>query len=95
MGNAAMDVARTALRHGAQHVSLFARGKQIAASSNEVSYARLDGAEFVFGKAIESITEQGPVFRSAIFDESDKVIGYTDETELAEAMIRYMDEQNL
>lgn len=85
MGNAAMDVARTALRHGAQHVSLFARGKQIAASSNEVSYARLDGAEFVFGKAIESITEQGPVFRSAIFDESDKVIGYTDETELVEA----------
>ncbi|MGN0266672.1 MAG: NAD(P)-dependent oxidoreductase [Lachnospiraceae bacterium] len=85
MGNAAMDVARTALRHGAQHISLYARGKQIAASSNEVSYARLDGAEFVFGKAIEKITEEGPVFRSAIFDENDRVIGYQEELEQVEA----------
>ncbi len=76
MGNVAMDVARTALRHGAQNVTLYARSKRIAASENEMEYARLDGAEFVFGKAIEKITEQGPVFKTAIFDENDKVIGY-------------------
>ena len=52
MGNAAMDVARTALRNGAQHVTLYARGKRVAASSHEVAYAQLDGAEFVFGKDV-------------------------------------------
>ena len=55
MGNVAMDVARTALRHGAKEVTLYARGKRISASSQEVSYTKLEGADFVFGKAIESI----------------------------------------
>lgn len=79
MGNVAMDVARTALRHGAQSVTLYARSKRVAASQAEVDYARLDGAEFVFGYAIQRITEEGPVFRVAIFDENDHVIGYKDE----------------
>ncbi|MBQ6529278.1 MAG: NAD(P)-dependent oxidoreductase [Clostridia bacterium] len=79
MGNVAMDVARTALRQGAQSVTLYARSKRVAASQAEVDYARLDGAEFVFGYAIQRITEEGPVFRVAIFDENDHVIGYKDE----------------
>lgn len=81
MGNVAMDVARTAFRHGAQHVTLFARGKRVAASSHEVAYTKLDGAEFVFGKAIEKITPAGPVFKIAVFDEADRVIGYEEERE--------------
>ncbi len=85
MGNAAMDVARTALRGGTQKVMLFARGKNAAASSHEMSYARLDGAEFIFGKAIDSITPEGPVFKNSIFDENDKVVGYGEETELVRA----------
>lgn len=85
MGNVAMDVARTAFRNGAQRVILFARGKRVAASSHEMAYARLDGAEFVYGKAIEKITSQGPVFKISIFDENDKVIGYEEERELVEA----------
>ena len=85
MGNVAMDVARTALRHGAQTVTLYARSKRIAASENEMEYARLDGAEFVFGKAIEKITELGPVFKTAIFDENDKVIGYEEELDQVRA----------
>ena len=85
MGNVAMDVARTALRHGAQNVTLYARSKRIAASENEMEYARLDGAEFVFGKQIEKITEQGPVFKTAIFDENDKVIGYEEELDQVHA----------
>ena len=85
MGNAAMDVARTALRGGAQKVMLFARGKNATASSHEMSYARLDGAEFIFGKAIDSITPEGPVFKNSIFDENDKVVGYGEETELVRA----------
>lgn len=79
MGNVAMDVARTALRHGAQNVTLYARSKRIAASEHEMDYAKLDGAQFEFGQAIEKITEEGPVFKVAIFDENDKVIGYEEE----------------
>lgn len=79
MGNTAMDVARTALRNGVRHVRLYARGKRISASSNEIAYAELDGAEFVFGKSIFAIEKDGPVFQTSIVDENDKVIGYEDE----------------
>ncbi len=79
MGNVAMDVARTALRHGAQSVTLYARSKRVAASQAEVDYARLDGAEFAFGYAIQKITEEGPVFKVAVFDEDGKITGYEDE----------------
>lgn len=79
MGNAAMDVARTALRNGAEHVTLYARGNEIAASSHEVSYATLDGAEFVFGMQIDSINEKGPVFKKTILDEEENIIGEEEE----------------
>lgn len=85
MGNVAMDAARTALRNGAEEVTLYARGKRVAASSSEVSYARLEGAQFVFGKAIESVNEKGPVFKISIFDEENRVVGYEEEREQAEA----------
>ena len=79
MGNAAMDVARTALRNGSRHVTLYARSKNVTASSSEVAYAELDGAEFVFGMQIEKITDEGPVFKKAIFDGNDQIVGYEDE----------------
>ena len=85
MGNAAMDVARTALRNGARHVTLYARGRKVTASSHEMSYAKLDGAEFVFGKEIRRITEKGPVFSNSIMDENNRVIGYEEEEEQVEA----------
>ena len=75
MGNVAMDVARTALRHGVQHVTLFEREKKATASSHEIAYAQLDGAEFVYLKSIDSINEQGPVFRDSLLDENDNVVG--------------------
>ena len=79
MGNAAMDVARTALRNGARQVTMYARGTRVAASSHEVEYTKLDGAEFAFGYAIQSINEKGPVFKKSILDEEGKVIGTEDE----------------
>ena len=85
MGNAAMDVARTALRNGSRHVTLYARGRRSTASSSEREYAELDGAKFVFGKQIWKITEKGPVFKTSIFDENDKVIGYEEGLEQVEA----------
>ena len=85
MGNVAIDAARTAFRHGAKRVMLYARSKRIAASEDEVQYAKLDGCEFIFGKQIEKITENGPVFKTAIFDENDKVIGYEEELDQVKA----------
>ncbi|MBQ8093955.1 MAG: NAD(P)-dependent oxidoreductase [Clostridia bacterium] len=85
MGNVAMDVARTALRHGAQQVTLYARSKRIAASQHEMEYAKLDGAEFAFGYAIQEITPEGPLFKIAQFDENDKVVGYEPEPVLVQA----------
>lgn len=84
MGNAAMDVARTALRSGSRHVTLYSPTMEVAASSHEKAYAELDGAEFVFGKQIVQITEQGPVFKSAIFDEAGNLTGYSDNLEQVE-----------
>lgn len=85
MGNAAMDVARTVLRNGAYQVTLYAKGKEATASSHEMAYAKLDGAEFIFGKEIQRITEKGPVFKNTILDENDRVIGYEDGEEQVEA----------
>lgn len=78
-GNTAMDVARTAFRQGAREVTLYARSKHISASSDELEYALLDGAELLQGKAIQYINEMGPVFKTAIFDDEGRVVGYEDE----------------
>ncbi len=81
MGNSAMDVARTAIRHGARKVTLYARGTVSNASEHETAYAKLDGADFQFGKQIVEITDEGPVFVSVIHDETGKAIGQGEERE--------------
>lgn len=79
VGNAAMDVARTALRNGTKSVTLYAMGKEIAASSSEVAYAELDGAEIETGMQVQEITEDGPVFCRTIYGENDEIVGHEDE----------------
>ena len=81
MGNSAMDVARTAIRHGARKVTLYARGNVSNASEHETAYAKLDGADFHFGKQIVEITDEGPVFVNVIHDEEGKAIGQGEERE--------------
>ncbi len=61
-GNSAMDVARTALRHGCRKVTVFARSEKLAASVTEVEYAKYDGVEFVTGVEPVEITDDGTVF---------------------------------
>ncbi len=85
MGNVAMDVARTAFRGGAQTVTLVSNSMTATASEHEMSYARLDGAEFVFGKSITKITEEGPWFRSVLFDDDGNVTGFADDETLMPA----------
>ena len=85
MGNVAMDVARTAFRHGAQRVMLFQRGSKSPASAHEIEYARLDGAEFFFGKSIQRITPEGPVFKNSVLNEQGRPVGVEGEDELVPA----------
>ena len=61
-GNSAMDVARTALRHGCKKVTVFARTEHLAASDTEVEYAKYDGVEFVTGVEPVEITDDGTIF---------------------------------
>lgn len=84
MGNAAMDVARVALRKGSRHVTLYSRSKTMTASMHEFTFAKMEGAEFVFGKEIVEITDAGPVFKTAIFDENNKVSGYEEQLDQVE-----------
>ena len=61
-GNAAMDVARTAIRHGSKNVTVYVRGDEVNAAKNEFNYAQLDGVRFEYNKAIVRITDDGAVF---------------------------------
>lgn len=79
VGNSAMDVARTVIRHGARKVTLYARGLHSNASEHETAYAKLDGANFQFGKQIVEITDDGPVFETILYDEDGKQIGMEEE----------------
>ncbi len=68
-GNAAMDVARTAIRHGSRQVTCFSLTQAITASHHEASYARLEGVEFVYNKAPVEIRDRGVIFQALNEDE--------------------------
>ncbi len=62
-GNAAMDVARTALRNGTHDVTCFSLSKKVAASEYEFSYAQLEGVSFEYNLKPVEIQDGGVVFR--------------------------------
>ena len=68
-GNAAMDVARTALRNGSRKVTCFSLTRKITASEYEYSYAKLEGVEFEYNKKPIEITDDGVIFRDLIENE--------------------------
>ena len=61
-GNAAMDVARTAIRHGSREVTVYVRGDEVNASKSEFEYAKVDGVRFEYRKEAVRIEDEGPVF---------------------------------
>jgi len=79
VGNVAMDVARTVLRNGARHATLYSNWGGVSASSDEVELAELDGAQIEYGLSIDLINEKGPVFRRSILGEDGSFVGITDE----------------
>ena len=60
-GNAAMDVARTAVRHGSRHVTVLVRGEKVDASAEEFEMATVDGVDFQYMKAAVRITDDGVI----------------------------------
>lgn len=61
-GNSAMDVARTALRHGAREVTIYSRHDYFAASEHEINYARLEGCKFKMHVEPVEIVDEGVIF---------------------------------
>jgi len=68
-GNAAMDVARTAIRKGTEKLTCFSLTKKVAASQYEFSYAKLEGVEFMYNKKPVEIVDEGVIFRDIIENE--------------------------
>ncbi|MBR5143649.1 MAG: NAD(P)-dependent oxidoreductase [Clostridia bacterium] len=68
-GNAAMDVARTAIRHGTEQLTCFSITKKVAASQYEFTYAKLEGVEFEYNKRPVEIVDEGVIFRDVIENE--------------------------
>ena len=74
-GNAAMDVARTAIRHGSRDVTVYVRGDKVAASEHEFNYAQLDGVHFEYRKAPVRIVDDGIIFCDMVEDpETGKLV---------------------
>ena len=68
-GNAAMDVARTAIRKGVEHLTCFSITKEVAASHYEFSYAQLEGVQFEYNKRPVEIKDNGVIFIDVIENE--------------------------
>ncbi len=68
-GNAAMDVARTAIRNGASEVTCFSIDEKVAASDYEFKYAKLEGVRFEYGLKPVEILDNGVIFRKVTQNE--------------------------
>lgn len=65
-GNAAMDVARTAVRSGCREVTCFSLEKKVAASDYEYSYAKVEGVKFQYNRKPIEILDDGVICRDVI-----------------------------
>lgn len=81
-GNAAMDVARTALRKGVRYLQCFSREATVAASKHEFDYAVLEGVEFVYCKIPVEITDEGVIFADAKQKEDGSIVQIPDTEKL-------------
>ena len=79
-GNAAMDVARTAIRKGVQELTCFSITKKVAASHHEFSYAQLEGVQFEYNMAPVEIKDDGVIFKDVIENEDGTFTDVPDST---------------
>lgn len=73
-GNAAMDVARTAIRKGSQYVTVYSVTEVPAASPKEVEYAMIDGVQFEFLQTAIEIKDDGLMVCDVEWGEDGKMI---------------------
>lgn len=73
-GNAAMDVARTAIRKGSRHVTVYSITEIPAASPKEVEYAKLDGVEFEYLQTAIEIRDDGAIICDVEWTEDGKLV---------------------
>ena len=74
VGNAAMDVARTAIRRGSRHVTVYSITEFPAASPKEVEYAKLDGVEFEYLQTAIEIRDEGAIICDVEWTEDGKLV---------------------
>lgn len=88
-GNAAMDAARTVLRHGGQNVTVYVRKPTVAASPREVEYAEVDGVKFHHCVKPVEFRPEGVVLRTLSYDEEGRAteVEGSDTLELADSII--------
>ena len=94
-GNVAMDVARTAFRHGCEDVLIVFNKDEsdITAREHEIQYAKIDGARFEYNKSAVEITDEGVIFADSevYVDENGhkqaKAIPNTERLYLADSVI--------
>ena len=84
-GNAAMDVARTAIRHGAEELTCFSITSKVAASDYEFTYAKLEGVDFEYNKRPVEIVDEGVIFRDVIEGEDGSLTDIDGSDRLYEA----------
>lgn len=73
-GNAAMDVARTAIRKGSRHVTVYSITEIPAASPKEVEYAKLDGVECEYLQTAIEIRDEGAIICDVEWTEDGKLV---------------------
>ncbi len=73
-GNAAMDVARTAVRSGCKEVTCFSLEKNVAASDYEYNYAKLEGVKFQYNLKPIEILDDGVIFQEVIENEDGTIV---------------------
>lgn len=73
-GNAAMDVARTAIRKGSRHVTVYSITEIPAASPKEVEYTKLDGVEFEYLQTAIEIRDEGAIICDVEWTEDGKLV---------------------
>ena len=73
-GNAAMDVARTAIRKVSRHVTVYSITEIPAASPKEVEYAKLDGVEFEYLQTAIEIRDEGAIICDVEWTEDGKLV---------------------
>lgn len=84
-GNAAMDVARTVIRHGSRNVTVYSINDTYAASRVEAEMAMIDGVKFEYNKAPVEITDEGVMFADTLCDDEGRVIGKSEHPVLHKA----------